>query len=865
MTLTDLLLRIRALFFRARVEQELEDEVEFHLAMSRRQHLAAGNSEEEAARLARLDFGRVGVIKEDRRGAQGIDAFESALQDIRFALRSFGRNPGFVFTVSGTIALGLGLNLALFTLFNAYVLRPLSIRDPYSLYSFTWSERTGSEHAFSWDEYQQLVKDKPAFSEVVAVQGLYTRVEGHAILGELVTGNYFQMLGIGTTLGRPLVPEDSDAPGREPFVVLSYQAWQSKFGGRPDIVGSRILIRGSPMEVVGVAPRDFQGLTESPRDFWAPLSMAHQLQDGPDLFGAGHPESLEIVGRLHAGQSVSGAEAVLLAWSQRMTANLRKERKPAGILLHSHATSIPLTSELLLVFSPLVAAFALVLILSCTNVASMMLARATARQREIGIRLSLGAVRARLIRQLLTESILLSIPAAIFGLIISRLTIVAVLWIVFATIPKDMLELVHDVAHPVDWRVIGFMIFAALISAFLFGLAPAIQATRVSVISSVHGELNSDLRPSRVRNGMVIAQITVCTLLLIASGALVRTTMAISAFDIGFHTDHVIAVETTENDRRRVIDALSSDPGVDRIAAASSVPLGGLVPTVMASSQNGPTISTAHNDVSPDYFEMLGIPLSRGRNFTALEATSEAPVAILSAGAAARFFPGLDPLGQTIRLGTTARVVRVIGIASDIVTCCIAYGKDAALVYRPATASKTGNVLLHVRGEVETERHRLDTRVRALAPGAINDIHSLDQYRAMGIYAFRAASMIGAAVGGLALLLTLSGIYGVVSYFVTQRTKEIGIRVALGATTFMITGLVLKQSLRLTAIGIVAGVVLGAGVARLLASQMVFMRDFDVTAFTVGVLLVLSTALAAGYIPSHRAAQIDPIQTLRYD
>jgi len=364
---------------------------------------------------------------------------------------------------------------------------------------------------------------------------------------------------------------------------------------------------------------------------------------------------------------------------------------------------------------------------------------------------------------------------------------------------------------------------------------------------------------------MVIAQITVCTLLLIASGALVRTTMAISAFDIGFHTDHVIAVETTENDRRRVIDALSSDPGVDRIAAASSVPLGGLVPTVMASSQNGPTISTAHNDVSPDYFEMLGIPLSRGRNFTALEATSEAPVAILSAGAAARFFPGLDPLGQTIRLGTTARVVRVIGIASDIVTCCIAYGKDAALVYRPATASKTGNVLLHVRGEVETERHRLDTRVRALAPGAINDIHSLDQYRAMGIYAFRAASMIGAAVGGLALLLTLSGIYGVVSYFVTQRTKEIGIRVALGATTFMITGLVLKQSLRLTAIGIVAGVVLGAGVARLLASQMVFMRDFDVTAFTVGVLLVLSTALAAGYIPSHRAAQIDPIQTLRYD
>ena len=865
MTLTDLFLRVRALFFRARVEQELEDEVEFHLAMSRRQHLATGCSQEEADRLACLDFGRVGAIKEDCRGARGIDAFESAWQDIRYALRGFRRNPGFVFTVSGTIALGLGLNLALFTLFNAYVLRPLSIRDPHSLYTLAWSDRTGGEHAFTWDEYQQLAKDNTAFSEVAAVQDLYTRIEGHAIQGELVTGNYFQMLGVGSTLGRPLLPEDSEAPGREPSVVLSYQAWQSKFGGRQDIVGSRITIRGAPLEVVGVAPRDFQGLTESPRDFWAPLSMAHQLEDGPDLFGAEDPETLEIVGRLQTGQSVSGAKAALLAWSQRMTAQLPQERKASGILLHSQATSIPLTPELLLVFSPLVAAFALVLVLACTNVASMMLARATARQREVGIRLSLGAVRGRLIRQLLTESVLLSIPAAIFGLLISRLTIDAALWTVFATIPKDMLELVHDVARPVDWRVIGFMIFAALISAFLFGLTPAIQATRVSVISSVRGVLNSDLSPSRVRNGLVIAQIAVCTLLLIACGALVRTTMAMSAFDIGFHTDHVIAIETTENGRRRVIDALSSDPEVDKIAAASSVPLGGLVPTVMASSENGPAVSAAHNDVSPDYFEMLGIPLLRGRNFTAQEATSEAPVAILSAGAGVRLFSGLDPLGHTIRLGTPARVVRVIGIAGDVVTCCIAYGRDPGLVYRPSIASKTGNLLMHVRGEVETERHRIDTRLGALVPGAINDIHSLDQYRALGIYAFRAASMIGAAVGGLALLLTLSGIYGVVSYFVTQRTKEIGIRVALGATTFMITGLVLKQSLRLTGIGVGAGIVLGAGVARLLASQMIFMRVFDGTAFAVGILCVLSTALAAGYIPSHRAAQIDPIQTLRYD
>jgi putative ABC transport system permease protein len=262
---------------------------------------------------------------------------------------------------------------------------------------------------------------------------------------------------------------------------------------------------------------------------------------------------------------------------------------------------------------------------------------------------------------------------------------------------------------------------------------------------------------------------------------------------------------------------------------------------------------------------MLRIPLLRGRRFSKEEATQESPVAILSAGAAARLFAGQDPLGQTIDLGTPPRVVRVIGIASDIVTCCIAYGKDAALLYLPVSASNGGSVLVHVRGEVEVARRNLDTRLAALAPGTVNDMHSLDQYRAVGVYAFRAASMIGAAVGGLALLLTLSGIYGVVSYFVTQRTKEIGIRVALGATASTVIGLVLKQSLRLTAIGIAAGVLLGLGVTRLISSQMIFLRVFDGAAFASGVLVVLSTALAAGYVPSRRAAQIDPIETLRYD
>jgi len=381
MMLTDLFLCLRALLLRSRVEEELNDEVEFHLAMARRKHLDAGHGEAEASRLARLDFGRVGAVKEDCRGVREIKSVESALQDIRYALRSFRRSPGFVLTVAGTIALGLGLNLALFTLFNAYVLHPISIRDPYSLYSFTWADREGNGHAFSWDEYGQFEKEKPAFSEVAAVQYVYTRVDGHVFQGQLVTGNYFQMLGVGAQLGRPLLPEDASAPGREPVIVLSYQAWHSIFGGRPDIVGTKIMVRGFPMEVVGVARKGFQDISEVPRDFWAPVTMAARLQDGPDLFGPDRPERLDIVGRLRSGQTVSGAKAMLTAWSQRMTLQAPDEHKAVGVLLHSKATSIPITPELLVAFSPLAAAFVLVLVLACTNVASMMLARATARPR----------------------------------------------------------------------------------------------------------------------------------------------------------------------------------------------------------------------------------------------------------------------------------------------------------------------------------------------------------------------------------------------------------------------------------------------------------------------------------------------------
>lgn len=868
MTLTDVLLRIRALLFRARADSDLDDEVEFHLAMSQEQYIAAGQSPSEAARLARLDFGRIVAVKEDCRTVRGTHLFETIVQDVRYAARSYRRSPGFVLTVAGTIALGLGLNLGLFTLFNAYVLRPVSVRDPYGLYSFSWTDRSSRWHAFTWDEFRNLQKDHPAFSELAAVEYLSTRANGRAFQGQLVSGNYFQMLGVGAALGRTLMPDDAAVPGSDAVMVISSRVWQSMFAGRPDIIGTKIVIHGQPMQVIGVAPPEFQALGEEPRDFWAPLTMAAQLEDGTDLFGKERPARLRVIGRIEQGKSVRYAEAMLAEWSRRMTSQLPENRKATGIRLQSKATAIPLTPELLAIFSPLSAAFSLVLLLACTNVANMMLARAIARRREIGVRLSLGAGRKRLMRQLLTESILLSIPSAILAFVVSRFAIRGAVRLMFATIPADALEMLHDVNvnPPVDWRVAVFAVCTALLCSLLFGLAPAIQATRANLVAASRGEFVSDVRPVRVRGGLVIIQITVCTLLLVVCGALIRTTLRMSGRDIGFRTDGVIAMSVMQSERGRVLAALASDPAVDGLAAASSIPLGGLVPAVTATTQSGSSIRTSYNRVSPNYFEMLGISVIRGRNFTTEEGASGAPVAMVSAAAAQRLFPHENVLGQTIHVAEKPeRDVHVVGVVADIATCCIHYGKDAALLYLPARASATGSVLLRVRGDVEVEKRRLDVRLAAVAPGAVIELHSLDQYRAYGIYPFRMASMIGIAIGGLALLLTLSGIYGVVCFVVTQRTKEFGVRVALGATAGSITRLVLTQSLRLAAIGVSLGVALALGLSRALASAMVFMQVFDAAAFSAGVLVVVLTALAAGYMPSRRAATVDPLDSLRFD
>jgi predicted permease len=866
----DLKLRLRALTFQKRVERDLEDELDFHVEMQARKNVLAGMSEAEATRRARIQFGGAAQVKEECRDARGVGLIETTWRDVRYALRGFRRSPNFALTVVATIALGLGVVTALFTVLNAFYLRPIAVHDPHSLYEIFWMDRTGEGHDFSWPEYREFLRENPALSEAFAYRRAEARLDGRNLSGILVTAEYFRMLGVDAALGRTLLPEDYSAPGREPVVVLSYSAWKNQFASSADIVGKKILLRGYPFEVVGVAPAGFKGLAARPTDFWAPLTMSARFDSGPDLFGPERPGVLGIVGRLKPGFSVRQARSGVTVWAQRFTANRPNSEKAMAAFFVSRATTKPFNPKNAAMFSIVLAAFAVVLLIGCTNVANLMLSRAVGRQREIGVRLSLGATRSRLIRQLLTESILLALPAAAVGFVLSRIIIGLCVRVMSATLPPGIAAdvLTRIPWLPLDLRVFGFGLTAALVAAILFGLAPALQATRIHIMQAARGDFSSEFRPGRLRNSLVVGQITVCVLLLITAAILLRGIKRMQTLDSGLSTRDNIEMSVEEQFRARVLERLSSDPLVQMLAAAENAPVDRKSTVPVMPAQGGATLQIASNKVSPEYFTVFEIPIVRGRNFSAEESRTAAPTAIVSESTAQQFWPNQDAAGRSLRVGPDQRVVTVIGIARDEISRWLTKGDDKTLVYFPASPRTAGSKLfVRVHGDAEAARRKLDANLTALDPNALSEIHRLQiqEWVTEDTYSFQVAYWMSSAIGILALLLTLSGIYGVLSYIVSQRTKEIGIRMAMGATSRAVTGLVLRQSMRLAIIGAFVGGMLAMGMSKILASVLVMINTFDVAAYISGVALVLAACAAAAYFPSRRASRIDPLTTLRYD
>ena len=872
MTINELLGKVRALMRRRRAERDLRDELAFHIEMQADKHVRGGMNPADARRRAHAEFGSVELAKEDARDVRAFRWVEEFVQDARIAARGFVRAPLFAITVVLTISLGLGLNTAVFTAFDAYVLRPFAVRNPNALVDFVWRDRRGYNHALTWPEYQSLQRDNPAFTESLGYMNMVARVGGEPVFGQFVTGNYFSMLGVGPALGRTLKPDDALTPGTGAVTVLSHAAWQGRFAADSGIIGRTIVVRGVALTVVGVARDGFGGLESRARDLWIPLTMASTM-GLPDPFDATAPAPLGVIGEVRDGLTLAAATSALTAWTRNALSARSAEERPAAAWLVARKTPIPLVGETVIIFAPIVVAFALVLLLACANVANMMLARGMARQREIGICLSLGASRGRLIRQLLTESLMLALPAAVLGFMISSATIDGGVRLLFAALPANFAALVRIVPLHTDARVFVFMIGGAVASAVLFGLTPALQATRPSIVQAARGNFDNAFRPSRLRNALVVTQVTICVVLIAAAGVMLRSSLKLQQTDSGMRTHDVIQLLVQDTRRTEVVAALRAHPLVEAVGAARSTPIDALFGSALMAPGSA-VARVAFNIVSPEYFTALELPVVRGRNFLAGEATGSLPVTIVTESTARRLWGANNPVGQIVHLSRTGNGsalapfadARVVGVVRDVVAGVLFDPPTNPVVFFPGTPeSKGARVLVRTRGEPEIARRTIDADIERVLPGSIDQIHTLDEYIAAQAFPMRIAYWISSAVGGIALLLTLSGIYGVLSYLVAQRTREIGIRMSLGAGRSAVVGLVLRQSARLAVMGLVIGSVIALACTRAIASELQSILTFDLAAFSVGPALVVAASLVAAFFPARRATCVEPIVALRQD
>ena len=874
MNLHDLLLRVRALVAPRRVERELDEELAFHLECETQKHLAAGLSPDEARSRALARFGPVPLVADQCRDARGIAFVDDLTRDILYAFRAFRRAPLAALTIVATVALGLGLVAAVFTVYNIFLLRVDAVRSPGELFSVEMEQRIGPDNepdvVFTRPDYDAMRRETSVFTDAFAMLWNTARIDGRSAVTALVTGNFFQVLGVQAALGRPLMPGDDNRIAGRSVIALSHVGWHKLFQGDQAVIGRHVVINDAPYEIVGVMPDGFRGLGVTPPDYWAPLALAGQSRDA--TAGREDAIAIEVIGRLKPGLSPEAATAALSVWASGRADFTTPSGGPIqASLTPRQGTLSGVAPGLHIAFYPLFFAFGLILIIGCANVANLLLARGVSRQREIGIRLSLGASRRRIIRQLLTESLLLGLAAAACGLVISRLFLEGALYAVIATLPPDFAPLVNllNFAAPApDWRVLVFLVVSALVSTGFFGLAPALQATRLELVRTMRGEVTRDARPGRARHALIAVQVGASALLLICAVIFLRGAFAAATKDPGMRTSDTVRVSIeSESGRAAVLQTLTAHPLVAAVAALSRTTRG-----VVETSASPSRVSVDQQAVSFEYFNVLGFEVVSGRNFTRAERTADAGVAIVSETIARQLWPNGNGVGQQVRLDAPqsagpgrallSRTLTVVGVVRD--------PGRALGVYLPTGPESPGTWLyLRVRGNPEQARLALLERLTGLDPAF--GIMTLRTMAGMQTYMLQIAFWVTIVLGGLALVLTVSGLFSVLSYVVEQQAKDIGVRMALGATTRDVTGLVLSQSLRPVGIGLAAGGGLAAAVAIILMATPAAseigdtVQVFDPGAYAVSLLVIVTSCVLAVSVPALRATRVDPIATLRND
>jgi len=799
-------------------------------------------------------------------------------QDLRYAARTLRQSPAFLATSVLTLAVGLGLITVAFTVFNAYVLRPFAVRDPSSLCQIGWRGQDAGGQSFTWRQYLEVGERRDLFDDALADHTRFMTSDGRTLSVAFVSDNYFAMLGPRLRIGRAFDRADS----RQPVAVLSAALWARLYDGDPGVLGREIDLDGRRFTIIGVVRSDFTGLDDAPRDLWVPLTT-YAAMIRPDLIAPNGPRQLEVVARLRRGVTGAQAEAALTPQMTQMIAAVENARDVRANV-SPQSTPNPLSLDLLAVLSPVFAAFVLVLVAACANVSNVMLARAIAREREIAVRLSLGATRWRIVRQLLTEGLLIALLGGAAGLALAAWSLRVGIVVLFRTLPPSFAALLRVVPLDFDHRVFLFAFAAASLTTLVFALVPALQASAIGLTDALRGIRSGTRRSSRLRSALVVAQVAVSLFLVIVALTLARNSAAMGAAPLGFDTRGVQSINIRAQDAspiRAVAPLLASDPRVAELAVTGGNPLFERTRMAAAAPLEGASAQpTRYTFVSPEYFSILRIPIVNGRVFRTDEARASAPVAVVSAATARAFWPGEDPIGKTLRIERANGrpvdevdgypQVTVVGVARDVVSGLLVDGEDAGHIYLPTHAADAHAtaLLLRARSPRDLPPHVLrGIYRRVVADPDVFETVPLDEIKAAQVYPLQAASWIGSVLGAIALVLSVSGLYGVLAYMLNQRTKDIGIRMALGATAGAIIRLVMAQSARMAVVGIAVAVIV-ARIAMKALSAIVRLQEvsfLDATAFVIGIAVVLMATALATWSPARRATKVDPAHALRAD
>jgi predicted permease len=874
--------RVAALFSGKRSERDLEGELRAHLNMLIDDNLRRGMSPEDARYAALRSFGGMEQMKQEYRQQRGLPMLETLIQDVRYGLRQLRRSPGFATIAILTLALGIGANTAIFSVVNTVLLRPLPYRDDGRLVMVWGYDRP---HGYNTDAVSP-----PDFRDWQAQNRVFESMAGSTDVMYTLTGagdpapitayefsaEYFRLLGVPPLIGRTFAPEE-EQEGRNHVVVLGYRLWRSRFGGDRNLVGRTIALDGTPYIVVGVMPQSFP---DAITQLWTPLiTPPAAVEDRNYRF-------LRVVARLKPGVTVQQAQTEMSAIAGRLEIAYPKTNKGEGVNVVGMRQNS--TGDIRAPLLVLLCAVGFVLLIACANVANLVLARAAARGREVALRTALGASRSRLLRQLLTESVLLGLSGGALGLLLAYWATNALVAMFPPTIANLSIPRIDKI--PIDGWVLGFALAASLLTAVIFGLVPALQSCGVDAYESLKESgrsLTASRQGRRFRNVVAVTEVALSLVLLAAAGLALKSLVRLLHGDLGLNPGHVLSMRVLLPSSKypkpgddlafgnQVLDRIKSLPGVQDAGTVTFLPLSGwwgvrsvALESQAQSGQQRPQV--VWDSVTPGYFRTVDIPLLRGRYFTDADREGSTKVAILSASLSRRIAPAGDPLGQRIVVDGIDSPLEVVGVVGNIhqLGLTSSEGTEGMQVYFPFSQAPSPLMCFAIR-TASDPASLAKAAQRAIwsvdEDQAISYVMSMTQLASESLAPQRVVAILLGIFAAVALALAAIGLYGVISCTASQRTHEIGIRMALGAGRSEVLRLVVFDGLKLTVVGLACGLAIALAVARLLSSMLYGVKPRDPATLVAVAILLAIVALLACYIPARRAMAVDPMTALRQE